>query len=129
MLEFTYIAKRSLKAGVTAGDTIVLSLNGSQQPASEDLNRSGSPSLGGRTQYNLLSSKKTWSVEISKTSGVTYEDLLMFTQSVKGGELFDYTDVDSGLGYVVQTTSLHSNERFVRYITQDFKYTLNFKEA
>lgn len=129
MIEFTYIAKRSLKAGVTAGDVIVIEINVTDFAPSLLVNKSSSDSLGGRTQQNLLSYKKTWAISTFRTDGFGADDWQMFVDSVVGGELFDMVDYDTGLGYSVQMTGSYSMSRITNFNQSDFKFAFTVKEA
>ena len=129
MIEFTYIAKRSLKAGTAIDDVVDIEVNVTDYQAGRNVNKSSSESLGGRTQQNLLSVKKTWAVAIYRTDGIDAADMFMFMDSVIGGEIFVLTDYDTGEVYNVQMIDSYTTSRITTFQQSDFKYGFSIKEV
>ncbi len=128
----TYIAKRSLQSGVTAGDVIILTvpLSASGFTPSPVVSESSITSIGGAPQISLKHYYTSWSITTTYDDTNSKADYDQFFKSVYGGARFsitDYDDDDEDKNVIMLGSESLSSQR--RFNAGEFNYSFTVREV
>ena len=129
MITIEYTAKRKLKAGVTIGDVISITIPVDNFALKTVIDESTNTAVGGAVQVSLKHYFDSWNIKTVYDSVNTKEDYEQFLYSVLGGVPFtitDYDDSDTVKNVIMQGS--FNRDRIRAFNAGEFNYSFQIRE-